>query len=116
MSGALDSPAIRSKLLLDLVKFAQNPKVKMELEGRIMPLVLVLLKNNLTGAATFIQARMFSHQDLYVWIAHFFQPLPLILIELVGLHQTKVGSTSRKKNMSGMTYILKQQIMVVTIQ
>ena len=115
MSGALDSPAIRSKLLLELVKFAQNPKVKMESEGCIMALMLALLKNNLTGAATFIQARMFGHQDLYVWIAHFFQLLPLILIELVGLHQTEVGSTPRKKNMCGMTYILKQQIMVVTI-
>jgi hypothetical protein len=57
----------------------------------------------------------FGRQDLYVWIVHFFQLLPLILIELVDLHQTKVGSTPRKKSMCGMTYILKQQIIAVTI-
>jgi hypothetical protein len=77
--------------------------------------VLVLLKSNLTDAATFMQIKILGLQDLIVLSLHFYQLLLVLLIGLVGCQLTKAGRTLRKKSTCGMIYILKEQIMELPV-
>jgi hypothetical protein len=115
ISGALEFPTSYNSLLLELVKFVQSPKAKMESGDHIILEVLVLLKSNLTDAATFMQIKMLGLQNLNVWSLHFYQLLLVLLIGLVGCQLTKAGRTLRKQSTCGMIYILKEQIMEVPV-
>jgi hypothetical protein len=114
ISGALDFPASHNSLL-ELVKFVQSPKAKMESGDHIILEVLVLLKSNLTDAATFMQIKILGLQNLIVLSLHFYQLLLVLLIGLVGCQLTQAGRTLRKKSTCGMIYILKEQIMELPV-